>query len=425
MSESPPKRGESPVKKQRKLTDMFMLTTNLRQTQSESCSGLQDKSGVSDDHVDTVVTPDTAKCSLSKPGNELDIKLAVVAEFDIGEVDFSKTLSDSQKFQILTNKFAPDKKWKGPQRVIGKNKRRVPSSIFEESRSAFAYSVKKDAVFCAPCCVFAATDELFVRQCHNDWSNIEKHVQRHLKCKTHLSAVEASLEFLKVCNNKQESVQSQLSKAYNDKIRQNRSALAAIVKTIAVCGRQNIPLRGHTDDRSNFIALLQYRSECDDNLRTHLASCPGNAKYISHDIQNELIQLCGEQILSSIVDECRQARFFSLIVDETTDISVREQVSIVVLYINNEGKRQEQFLCFQETYETTGDTLYNLLCDKMVALGLNKNKVVGLGFDGAANMSGKFKGVQARFSADVPEAQFIHCRAHCLNFTILSYKQTE
>jgi hypothetical protein len=298
MSESPPKRGESPVKKQRKLTDMFMLTTNLRQTQSESCSGLQDKSGVSDDHVDTVVTPDTAKCSLSKPGNELDIKLAVVAEFDIGEVDFSKTLSDSQKFQILTNKFAPDKKWKGPQRVIGKNKRRVPSSIFEESRSAFAYSVKKDAVFCAPCCVFAATDELFVRQCHNDWSNIEKHVQRHLKCKTHLSAVEASLEFLKVCNNKQESVQSQLSKAYNDKIRQNRSALAAIVKTIAVCGRQNIPLRGHTDDRSNFIALLQYRSECDDNLRTHLASCPGNAKYISHDIQNELIQLCGEQIVS-------------------------------------------------------------------------------------------------------------------------------
>ena len=102
-------------------------------------------------------------------------------EFDIGDVDFSTKLSDREKFNILANKFVPDKTWKGQKRVKGKNKRRVPSSIFEKSRSALSYSVKKDGVYCAPCCVFATTDELFVRQCHNDWSNIEKHVQRHRK----------------------------------------------------------------------------------------------------------------------------------------------------------------------------------------------------------------------------------------------------
>lgn len=340
--------------------------------------------------------------------------------FDIGNVDFSTTLTDSEKYSILTVKFIPDKTWKGPQRVIGKSIRRVPSSLFNESRSALSYSVKRDGVFCAPCSVFAKTDELFVRLCHNDWSNIEKHVQRHLKCKSHFSAVEAAAEFLKVCNNKQGSVQTQLSKAYSDKVQRNRSALESVIKTIVLCGRQNIPLRGHTDDRSNFNALLEYRSECDDSLRTHLETCPRNAKYISHDIQNELIQICGEQILASVLDECRKARFFTVIVDETTDISVKEQVSIVLLYINSEGMRQEKFVGFQETSDTTGETLYKLICDKLLEFGLDKHKVIGLGFDGAANMSGKFKGVQARFLVDIPEAQYVHCRAHCLNLAIMT-----
>ena len=52
-------------------------------------------------------------------------------------------------------------------------------------------------------------------------------------------------------------------------------------------------------------------------------------------------------------------------------------------------------------------------------MDLDKNKVVGLGFNGAANMSGKFKGVQARFVTDVPGAHYVHCRAHSLNLAIV------
>lgn len=89
---------------------------------------------------------------------------------------------------------------------------------------------------------------------------------------------------------------------------------------------------GHTDDRSTFNALLEYRSECDDSLRTHLETCPRNAKYISHDIQNELIQICGEQILASVLDEGRKARFFTVIVDETTDISVRTGFNSIAVH---------------------------------------------------------------------------------------------
>jgi len=37
------------------------------------------------------------------------------------------------------------------------------------------------------------------------------------------------------------------------------------------------------------------------------------------------------------------------------------------------------------------------------------------GYDGAANMSGIHKGVQARVRERIPTAQYVHCKAHVLN----------
>ncbi|XP_076063453.1 52 kDa repressor of the inhibitor of the protein kinase-like [Oratosquilla oratoria] len=123
---------------------------------------------------------------------------------------------------------------------------------------------------------------------------------------------------------------------------------------------------------------------------------------ISHRIQNEIISIIGSQIRETILTPCREAKYFSVIVDETTDISVKEQVALVVLYVTSDGSRHEEFVTFEETADTTGETLYKLICNKLEDFGLDKNKVVGLGFDGASNMSGKIKGVQARFVNNVP-----------------------
>ncbi|XP_060555075.1 zinc finger MYM-type protein 1-like [Ruditapes philippinarum] len=43
----------------------------------------------------------------------------------------------------------------------------------------------------------------------------------------------------------------------------------------------------------------------------------------------------------------------------------------------------------------------------------------GQGYDGAANMSGAYKGVQARIRERIPDAVYSHCKAHCLNLTIV------
>lgn len=43
----------------------------------------------------------------------------------------------------------------------------------------------------------------------------------------------------------------------------------------------------------------------------------------------------------------------------------------------------------------------------------------GQGYDGAANMAGKYRGVQARIREVVPGAVYTHCKAHNLNLSII------
>ena len=132
------------------------------------------------------------------------------------------------------------------------------------------------------------------------------------------AGLEMSDNFMSIAEGQKDDAMSMLSSAFKDKITRNRSILHSILKTIYLCGKQNIPLRGDTEEKSNCIALINYRAETDQILATHLQNSPPNTRYLSPTIQNELIDSCGRQ-LQVIVSECNSANCFSVIADETTD----------------------------------------------------------------------------------------------------------
>jgi hypothetical protein len=101
------------------------------------------------------------------------------------------------------------------------------------------------------------------------------------------AGLEMSDNFMSIAEGQKDDVMSMLSNAFQDKIARNRSILHSILKTIylPVCGKQNIPLRGHTEEKSNFIALINYRAETDQIMATHLQNSPPNARYLSPTIQ--------------------------------------------------------------------------------------------------------------------------------------------
>ena len=70
--------------------------------------------------------------------------------------------------------------------------------------------------------------------------------------------------------------------------------MKCIIETIILCGNQVLALRGHNKEDGIFSRLLHYRSRDNSILREHLPKSELKHKYTSPDIQNEIIQICGE-----------------------------------------------------------------------------------------------------------------------------------
>lgn len=78
-------------------------------------------------------------------------------------------------------------------------------------------------------------------------------------------------DFMKVFQGKSPSIASSLSKAHQESIAKNRHVLSKVIEVILLCSRQNIPLRGHREDHSNFHAILHTMAKTDAILAEHLA----------------------------------------------------------------------------------------------------------------------------------------------------------
>ena len=352
---------------------------------------------------------------VSASSNSEFVDIGSVKIFDIDSA------TDSLKMSILTSsKFKPPRGWKAPLRLIGKKKRRVPNEVFvNEQYHTISYSPSKDGLYCSVCVVFSHSTGGLVQKPITDWSNCTKILTSHIQSQVHLTAAYQATSFISVCQRKQVTIAESLSKAYKEKVEHNKQALLSILKIVIFCGRQNLPLRGSTDTSATFNALINFRAETDVTLASHLRNAPRNATYLSHRIQNELIELCGDHIIAHIVKKAKEAIFFSVLVDESADVSKTEQVAVCVRYCSlPDYVVEEDFVGFVGTRNTTGETISALLLSVIKKIGLDMNNVVGKGYDGAGNMSGHIRGVQGRIQESYPNATYIHCKAHSLNLAI-------
>ena len=80
----------------------------------------------------------------------------------------------------------------------------------------------------------------------------------------------------------------------------------------------------------NLWALLEFCISAGDTvLSNHLANAPMNATYTSPDIQNQIIHVLGDHIQEKILLKVQRAQCFTMIADEVTDCSNKEQLCIV------------------------------------------------------------------------------------------------
>jgi hypothetical protein len=254
-----------------------------------------------------------------------------------------------------------------------------------------------------------------------------------------MCAVCATLRSFMNSYNRSTNVLLDVDKQRKQQAVKNRKLILPIVKTVIFCGRNNIPLRGHRDDGALdevkaqnddshklvksandgcFRAMLRFRLDAGDaDLAEHLSSASKVATYISKSSQNEILSTCGQLIRQKIISRLKKGfPVFSILADETTDVSTKEQMSIVVRYVdeNSDSKPviREDFLDFLTVTDLSGEGLANVISQyidqkidgcgsepKQIDLDVGQSPktafLVGQGYDDAAAMAGKTAAVRS------------------------------
>ena len=140
--------------------------------------------------------------------------------------------------------------------------------------------------------------------------------------------------------------------------------------------------------------------------------------YTGPDIQNQILEVISSEITSIIVEECKD-KPFSIIADETPDVSNDEQVAIIIGYVSDSLEIIERFVRLSKIESTTGAELEKLILSVLKGLGLSSESfLVAQGYDGGSNMSGEFKGVASRIRKNIPRAMYVNCHCHKLNLAL-------
>ncbi|VDH97194.1 Hypothetical predicted protein [Mytilus galloprovincialis] len=134
--------------------------------------------------------------------------------------------------------------------------------------------------------------------------------------------------------------------------------------------------------------------------------------YLSPQIQNELIQCCELEIRERIVQKCKASGFYSIMADETTDVSVTEQLSLCIRYVDNDTYEvRADILGFVEPKEVDAEHIANAIVNNLDKWGLPLQKLRGQGYDGASVMSGHVSGVQQRIRVQYNVQMHLSCTA--------------
>eukprot|EP00795_Rhopilema_esculentum_P014860 gene14860-5984_t len=225
------------------------------------------------------------------------------------------------------------------------------------------------------------------------------------------------------------AVLQQLDSFHSEKVESNRQYLQIIIECIMFAAQQNIAVRGHEEarqniwevsdiNRGNFLELLHLRCRDLPWLKEKLQNqFKSHAQWTSPSIQNELIGILSDQVLERTLTEIKSCKFYSIIVDETSDMSKVEQVSIFIRYVF-EGTTKKTFLGLFDTENTEGKVLYELVTKVFKKFNLILSDIIAECFDGAANMRGVHKGLATRMKEHSPKAIYVHCYGHLLNLAL-------
>ncbi|XP_043219971.1 52 kDa repressor of the inhibitor of the protein kinase-like [Amphibalanus amphitrite] len=137
-------------------------------------------------------------------------------------------------------------------------------------------------------------------------------------------------------------------------------------------------------------------------------------------------------VQEEIVKKVNKSGMWTIMADETTDMANREQMVLVVRYVDATDDGfviREDPIALMDVMTTlrqssdateiklSGANLAKVLVGKVENLRLDMSKLVGQCYDGAASMSSEKVGVAACVKEKAPLADYFHCAVHAVNLS--------
>ncbi|XP_022843261.1 zinc finger MYM-type protein 1-like [Olea europaea var. sylvestris] len=268
-----------------------------------------------------------------------------------------------------------------PKRQFGVTIRRFNPSWFKEFSSWLEYSIEKDAAYCLYCYLFKTSSE--------KQGGGESFVGEEQARSAYVTRLNASIDCVRVLL------------------------------------RQGLSFRGHDESEDSlnpgkFLVQLQFLVAHNEAINAvTLGNAPHNCKLTSPDVQKDIVNACAIETINVIIKDVGDS-LFSILVDESRDVSMKEKMSIVLRYVDNSGYVNERFIGIEHVTSTTALSLKTAIDKVFSRYNLSMSRLRGQGYDGASNMQGKFNGLKTLILKESPCAFYIHCFAHQLQLALVA-----
>jgi hypothetical protein len=296
-------------------------------------------------------------------------------------------------------------------------------------------SLKK--LFCWPCLLFCpGKSPTWTKSGYGDMHGFLSDCKKHEKAKSHMGAFKTWKTYgagVRVDSLISQARRDEIQR-HNEEVRQNREILKTITEAVLYLSKQELAFRGHDESedslsKGNYRELLESFAKFDSvferRLHDRLAESErggarGGGRFtgVSPEIQNDLISCLDSIIEDEILKEIEECTFMSVQVDETSDVSTKEQVSMIVRLDKGYQIVERQLGFVDVSSNRDAAAVSRVIKDKLNQHSRIKDKLILQTYDGAAVMSGHISGVQVQVRQEYPFAYFVHCAAHRLNLVL-------
>ncbi|KAL5577212.1 hypothetical protein UlMin_018911 [Ulmus minor] len=248
------------------------------------------------------------------------------------------------------------------------------------------YSKDFDKVYCFCCKLFSTKSN--VTQLGNEgtknWKNLGTKLKSHETSDEHILKMSTWFDF-ELRLSKDRTIDRDMTID-----REAQQSSAKNNKKIYQENNGNLAFRGdkekiYQENNENFLCLIEMISEFDPIMQEHIRRIQNGEihnHYLGHSIQNELIQMLALEVKNVILKKIKEAKYFSIMLDCTPDVSHQEQMSLILRCMDISTR----FLNVDDTY---GAGLFSELIEEIKKLKLDFNNVRGQGYDNKSNMKGK------------------------------------